>query len=1646
MESGAHVWCQDYEGDEAWLLAEVTSRTDSAIDVFLINDPSNKFTRERDETVDGLKYKGVELANAKLSESDKAEGRDNDLITLPHLHEPALLHAIEERFFEDKIYTWTGPVLIAVNPFQRLPLYTRELLELYRRDGLLRSQEVMQSVAPLAPHVYSIADRAYRQMMSAKGRSQAILISGESGAGKTETTKIVMFYLSTLGSATVSESEEKKGEEISVMDKVLNSNPILEAFGNARTLRNDNSSRFGKFIELGFSRSGHLLGAKVQTYLLEKVRLGSHASGERNYHIFYQILRGATEEQKEHYGFHDGDTGGLELPNCFYYTSQGGAPHLREFTDEAGLNYTVKAMRSMGWSEEKIDKVLSLCAGILHLGQTQFVGVASDGDDIAEISDESVVKLSARLLGVDEEKLKIALLQRMVVTRSEKIAVPLSPEKAHDARDALAKTFYGALFLWVVSQVNECVTWDDENEVRSSCGVLDIFGFELFKVNSFEQLCINYTNEALQQQFNKFIFKMEQDEYERENIEWAFISFPDNQDCLDMIESRPNGLLTMLNDECRVPKGSDRNWASRMYKHYGETNKRFSASALQKTRSIFCVIHFAGLVPYSADTGFLEKNKDEIPITAQTLFETAPLELVREVYGVQKKALEEQSKPKAGAATTPGKRSGGGNKQKTVAQQFKEQLNSLIAKIESTEPHYIRCLKPNDAAKSHMMVRRRLTEQLRYGGVLEAIRVARMGFPIRMDHGSFYQRYRMLLPTTSDEILPRSMENQDAQKLCVELVDFLLKCEGKVTPSSTDIETKAEKVRRMQLPVEPITFPRTEVQLGLHKVFLRKAPHDSLEAHRTFHQNVFAIVIQSEVRRYQQQTDYIIMCAAALTAQRFYRGCMGRDRWWRLKRVQCAFLLTKNFRMLLQWRWYTKLRNGTILLQAVYRGWTIRRKFAALKIQTYYRMYSHKYKFLKLRSATISVQCSHRRRLAFKLLAQLKAEQKNIGSLKKNNEQLKSEMASLKAMLAAVAKEDSNLAEHKKELEIKEHQISELEKKVLEIQKELEKEKIHVEHLQKEIQTLRVESKKQIASMRTTMSPPTSPRPRSKKVEPQSMPQPQAPQVPPEDGGVVVNPAVLTQHLAEIARLERDLEAEKHRHREADGEIIKLRAAMNGVKLNDSDVNALIAPPEIPDLTTPVPLNSSVKSVPTMETVQEKDETEQTVETKKVSDKNEEAPEDSKTKEHKAEESNKEEKKVEEKPVTPKASEKKKPDSVTPEVASTLGKLGLEHPLEEKKARATIMRSPSEYFPLIRRGFLGENTDDNKVEDEEELAVGWKVDFANRKEREESLRDEVRRFMIRMKKFYPSLEDGVDITLWQLCRKGESDDSQNFAVKASHSVLKLTKRGEKLLQAVLSFSAKGSMLSKALGRGSKAVIDPLALNEILDIKAGCVGFDIGDLPSSNAKKRECGFKHSNLFITLRAAPTPLFAERLYFLRFKSRGTRNDLMNGLRGLLADLQIHEGVSISTMQIPKSTSHHAVPKSPTRPGAKKHAVANGEAAPQPHPHQEDITVPLGDVHKAINKQRKQYDRLLLMLLQGFSDLKDKEDDVSSLHSKLESVVGESAEKDRIHEADSKLIMQLSKKLETLLMSNEDLRESNDRLNARLVVVECEKMNMSV
>jgi len=722
-------------------------------------------------------------------------------------------------------------------------------------------------------------------------------ILGESGAGKTESTKYVMKYLTTLGTAQnnapFSSGPEKEQHfgDMHIMDRILQSNPILEAFGNARTLRNDNSSRFGKFIELGFSRSGSLLGAKVQTYLLEKVRLASHCSGERNYHIFYQLLRGSSEQFKKQYGFHLGDTHGLELVNVYHYTGQGGAPQLREFSDEEGFKYTLNAMASLGWDEAKVHTVLSLVAGLLHLGQVTFVGVEdAGGQEIAAVENEDILACAAQFFGVSTDKLKSALIERILVTRSESVTMQLSHSKARDSRDALAKTIYGSLFLWVVSEVNKSVSWISQSEVRSSIGVLDIFGFECFAINSFEQLCINYTNEALQQQFNKFIFKLEQAEYEREHINWTFIEFPDNQDCLDTIQSKPSGVLTMLDDECRLgTRGNDTNWADRLYTLYlpdkdqiESSNTRFSATHIQKSKSIFCIRHFAGVVEYSARTGFLEKNKDEIPITSQNLFETSSNWLMKEIYAVQRAEAEEVG---TGKATS---------RSKTVAQQFKDQLNSLMDRIEQTEPHYIRCLKPNDAAKPKLLTRKRLTEQLRYGGVLEAVRVARLGFPVRLDHFLFFRTYRMILPFVSEQALAWRLEGDNAQDSCTKLLNFLLSEENKMvqnrTASSSDKAKflRADKIRTMLAQPIPMNFPKTDIQLGKTKVFLRKTAHDALEAHRVFHQNAAAIIIQSFVRGAQQRLQYMILLKATCFAQRFYRGCKGRERYVVLFR--CCFM------------------------------------------------------------------------------------------------------------------------------------------------------------------------------------------------------------------------------------------------------------------------------------------------------------------------------------------------------------------------------------------------------------------------------------------------------------------------------------------------------------------------------------------------------------------------------------------------------------------------------------------------------------------------------------------------------------------------------------------------------------------------------------
>lgn len=1686
------MWCSDpdAEGDEAWILAEIISKNDNEIKLAPVSDPSKFFVRSRcqetktkDDGPKTVKYEGIETANAPLSDSDRAEGRDDDLINLPHLHEPAILHAVHERFKQDKIYTYTGPVLIAVNPFQRLPLYTEQLLEAYRRDGLLRSQS-LQPEQRLAPHVYNIADRSYRQMMRMEGiggrahKSQSILISGESGAGKTETTKIVMLYLTTLGSGSESAGSTRnvaqgaKEGDISTMEKVLQSNPILEAFGNGKTLRNDNSSRFGKLIELGFSRSGQLMGAKVQTYLLEKVRVGFHASGERNYHIFYQILRGCDQDQLKKYHFHEGITGGLELANHMHYTGQGGAPQLREFTDEAGLKYTIKAMKSMGWSDEKVDDVLKIAAGIIHLGQVQFESGEANGVEIAVIDDDvmNTVTNAANLLGVELDALKKALTERAVMARTETIVSPLTPAKALDARDAIAKTIYGALFLWVVEQVNFCIGWEDDNEVRCSIGVLDIFGFECFAVNSFEQLCINFTNEALQQQFNKFIFKMEQAEYENEKISWGFIEFADNQDCLDLIQLRPNGLLPQLDDECRLgQRGSDKNWANRLYKTFIPTgnvsdNGRFQATAIQKGKAMFSILHFAGLVTYTTTTGFLEKNKDEIPLTAQAMFETAPSQLMKDVFEVQVRAAEVKD-AKLGKAS----------KTKTVGTQFKEQLSALMERVESTEPHYIRCLKPNDTAKPKLLTRKRVTEQLRYGGVLEAIRVARMGFPVRMSHDAFFKRYRLLLPSLPADVLPWNLDDvsgEQPQKVCIRLVELLIEDGAKDKGGET---SRISQVRKRLNQPPPMNFPKADVQPGLTKIFMRKPPYDIMESHIIFHQSASATLLQSFLRGMQERKSYLMQYAAAEILQRVYRGMVGRNRWWLLREAQASLLLTNHYRMLYYRHRYTTARAGMIKLEAQYRGFVTRRFFAARRVQSYLRKRKLQLQYRRLRSSTVALQCALRCKVATKLMLELKREQKDVGKLKGQNEKLKTEMASLKAMLAAMAKGEASTKENEAAIKVKEEEIARLEKRIAELEKELAAEKAIVEKLEKEMEKLAAAPPK-VQYLPAPM--PNTPH-RRQRSDTQPPPPPPGPVSTPTRsdigqenksvisnsiaavGSAAIHAEAIAEYKDKIAKLEKELEFERKSHRDADGEIIKLRAELNGVKLGDEEVQALLAPVD-GKLHSP-PATSTLSSVKAnLDHVKEESESSSDSETESS---DEEEDNEKTGRESEPEVSGKDVRQEENTSspaiaTSPKAAPKIEREfkaipsrATTPQVVKTLDKLGvnLNETPKTPRERPFFERSPSEYFPLVRRGIAALSEDNNKEQEEEDIvAVGWKRDITSRKEREEALRDEVRRFDIKSKQFKHLLEEGLDVVMWQLnVNHGTNGNSQDFAIKATPVTLKLLRRGDLLVQVVLCFGTRGGYLSKALGRGQKNALDPLPLHEILEVRAGCSGFDQMRLPKSEKDKKPMNKnenKLSSLFLTLKATPNPIASvSRSYILRFKSRAARNDLMIGLRGFLADLQIREGVSVSSLHTMKK---NASPHRRRMPAANA-AASNNAPIPQPAQNGQempshDILIPLDMVHREMNKERHSYDRLLLQMLQGESDLKEKEDELLIMRAKLDEMAHNLIERDRVQANDSKLIMQLSKKLEILLMDNEDLRDQNDRLNERLVAIECEKMNL--
>ena len=744
--AGTLIWvpCDDH----VWKRAEVVSADDKVV----------IRTADQNETVLNPKSP-VHLQNTQEMGEDGLTGLD-DLTQLIHLHEPAVLDSLGTRFDIDRIYTYTGPILIAVNPFKTIPgLYDERNLRFF-----LENPQSQQANSKRIPHVFSTAEAAYVGLCSRRA-CQTILISGESGAGKTESTKFVMKYLALAGSPDWDNRSQ-------IEKQVLQSNPLLEAFGNSKTLRNDNSSRFGKFIEMQFQLErnrqgddcGRLAGARIHTYLLESVRVCHQLEGERNYHTFYQVCTAFTKAVDGVYDFPQI----LEAAECnpmkidlskfgtsdeYCYLTKSSCSRLARVDDLEEFELTIRAMQTIGVPPEEIQAVYNVVNAVLRLGNLEFAPHPDSSDQSTLRSGREDIEVVASLLGVEVDTLVAALCIRTIRMKSEVYKKPLTLSQSEDTRDALARALYGTMFLKIVERTNASIGYRED--VSLFCGVLDIFGFECFDTNSFEQLCINFTNERLQQFFNTFIFKCEEEIYKREEIVWDPLDFPDNQDCVDILQGRPNGVFPMLDEECLVPQGSDIAFCNKLKRQH-DSHLRFS---IIKTRPDWFIInHFAGPVEYCSDN-FLEKNRDVLSADIVDCVKASDDKFTSELFtrflDRGAKSEEQQSKRKQLV---------------TVSLEFRQQLNYLMETVDKTEPHFIRCIKPNPQNMADLYHRPSVTEQLRYGGVLQAVQVSRAGYPVRLPHEECYAEYRVLL---SREVRLQAEAAPDHRTRAKIMMDFL---------------------------------------------------------------------------------------------------------------------------------------------------------------------------------------------------------------------------------------------------------------------------------------------------------------------------------------------------------------------------------------------------------------------------------------------------------------------------------------------------------------------------------------------------------------------------------------------------------------------------------------------------------------------------------------------------------------------------------------------------------------------------------------------------------------------------------------------------------------------------------------------------------
>ncbi|XP_051019612.1 unconventional myosin-Vb isoform X2 [Acomys russatus] len=935
------VWIPD--PDEVWCSAELTKdykEGDKSLQLRLEDDTIREYP--------------IDVQNNQvpfLRNPDILVG-ENDLTALSHLHEPAVLHNLKVRFLESNhIYTYCGIVLVAINPYEQLPIYGQDVI--YAYSG--------QNMGDMDPHIFAVAEEAYKQMARDE-KNQSIIVSGESGAGKTVSAKYAMRYFATVGGSA---------SDTNIEEKVLASSPIMEAIGNAKTTRNDNSSRFGKFIEIGFDKKYHIIGANMRTYLLEKSRVVFQAEDERNYHIFYQLCAAASLPEFKELA--------LTCAEDFFYTSHGGNTAIEGVDDAEDFEKTRQALTLLGVRESHQISIFKIIASILHLGSVE-IQAERDGDSCSIPPQDEHLSNFCRLLGVEHSQMEHWLCHRKLVTTSETYVKTMSLQQVVNARNALAKHIYAQLFSWIVEHINKAL--QTSLKQHSFIGVLDIYGFETFEVNSFEQFCINYANEKLQQQFNSHVFKLEQEEYMKEQIPWTLIDFYDNQPCIDLIEAKL-GILDLLDEECKVPKGTDQNWAQKLYERHSNS-QHFQKPRMSNTA--FIVIHFADKVEYLSD-GFLEKNRDTVYEEQISVLKASKFPIVADLFHDDKDSVPASNTAKSRSSSKINIRSSrppmkASNKEhkKSVGYQFRTSLNLLMETLNATTPHYVRCIKPNDEKLPFHFDPKRAVQQLRACGVLETIRISAAGYPSRWTYPDFFNRYRVLMKK-------RELANTDKKSICKSVLESLIK--------------------------DPDKF-----QFGRTKIFFRAGQVAYLEKLRADKFREATIMIQKTVRGWLQKVKYRRLKAATLTLQRFCRGYLARRLAEHLRRTRAAIVFQKQYRMQRARLAYRRACRAAVIIQSFTRAMFVRRnyrqvlkEYKATVIQKYARGWMARRHFQQQREAAIVIQCAFRRLKAKRELKALKIEARSAEHLKRLNVGMENKVVQLQRKIDDQNKEFKTLSE-----------------------------------------------------------------------------------------------------------------------------------------------------------------------------------------------------------------------------------------------------------------------------------------------------------------------------------------------------------------------------------------------------------------------------------------------------------------------------------------------------------------------------------------------------------------------------------------------------------------------------------------------------------